>query len=106
MSMLRWRWHYCSNISDTKRAWCGIQALKKAVHFRPDIVMVPIGTSGLDGYQVAKRLRALRREPPLRIVAVTSYGQESDRQRSREAGFVVHLVNPVGINDLVQALGD
>jgi CheY-like chemotaxis protein len=83
----------------------GIQALKKAVDFRPDIVLLDIAMSGLDGYQVAKRLRALRQEPPLRIVAVTTYGQESDRQRSREAGFDVHLVKPVEINHLVQALG-
>jgi two-component system CheB/CheR fusion protein len=84
----------------------GIAALKKAVDFRPDIVLLDIAMPGIDGYEVARRLRALRQERPLRIVAVTGFGQEADRQKSRAAGFDVHLVKPVEVNDLVQALGD
>jgi PAS domain S-box-containing protein len=73
----------------------GQQALSTAVSFRPDVVLLDIGMPGLDGYEVARRLRALRRSEPLRIIAVTGWGQEADRTRSREAGFDVHLVKPV-----------
>ena len=73
----------------------GLQALQMAVEFRPDVVLLDIGMPGLDGYEVARRLRALKRERPLRIIAITGWGQEADRTRSREAGFDVHLVKPV-----------
>ncbi len=58
-------------------------------------MLLDIGLPGIDGYEVARRLRALRRERPLRIIAITGWGQDADRQRSREAGFDVHLVKPV-----------
>ena len=73
----------------------GQQALSTALEFRPDVVLLDIGMPGLDGYEVARRLRALKRGEPLRIIAVTGWGQEADRTRSREAGFDVHLVKPV-----------
>jgi two-component system CheB/CheR fusion protein len=66
-----------------------------AVEFRPDVVLLDIGMPGLDGYEVARRLRALKPAHPMRIVAITGWGQEADRSRSREAGFDVHLVKPV-----------
>ncbi|MFL6574432.1 MAG: response regulator, partial [Burkholderiales bacterium] len=73
----------------------GRQALRMALEFRPDVVLLDIGMPGLDGYEVARQLRALKRERPLRIIAITGWGQEADRTRSREAGFDVHLVKPV-----------
>jgi len=73
----------------------GLQALRMALEFRPDVVLVDIGMPGLDGYEVARRLRVLKRDRPLRIIAITGWGQEADRTRSREAGFDVHLVKPV-----------
>jgi PAS domain S-box-containing protein len=75
-----------------------------AVDFWPDIVLLDIGMPGIDGYEVARRLRAVRQERALRIVAVTGFGQETDRKKSREAGFDMHLVKPVAIDDLAQAL--
>ncbi len=84
----------------------GIQALRAAVDFRPDVVLLDIAMPGIDGYEVARQLRAIKKDSPLRIIAVTGYGQESDRQKSREAGFDVHLVKPVEVNDLAQALGE
>jgi CheY-like chemotaxis protein len=59
-----------------------------------------IGLPGMDGYEVARRLR---QQPGLKdtvLVAVTGYGQESDRQRSQEAGFDHHLVKPVNMQEL------
>ena len=82
----------------------GLQALRMAVEFRPDVVLLDIGMPGLDGYEVARRLRALKRVKPLRIVAVTGWGLEADRARSREAGFDLHLVKPVDPTVLTSAI--
>jgi PAS domain S-box-containing protein len=73
----------------------GPTALHLASTSRPDMVLLDIGLPGMDGYEVGRRLRA---EPALRdviLVAVTGYGQEEDRRRSREAGFDHHLTKPV-----------
>jgi PAS domain S-box-containing protein len=81
----------------------GAQALEKAGEFRPDVVFLDIGMPGLDGYEVARQLRALKKGP-LRIVAVTGWGQDADKRRSHEAGFDLHLVKPVDVVDLAKAL--
>jgi CheY-like chemotaxis protein/anti-sigma regulatory factor (Ser/Thr protein kinase) len=82
----------------------GREAVQAAAQFNPDIVLLDIGMPGMDGYEVARRLRALKRERRFRIVAVTGWGQEADREKSREAGFDLHLVKPVDPQDLVDAL--
>ena len=91
---------------ETRVAHDGIAALRVAGEFRPDIVLLDIGMPGLDGYEVARRLRSLAKDRRLRIVAVTGWGQEADRLLSREAGFDLHLVKPVDATDLAQALND
>ncbi len=91
---------------ETRVTHDGIEALRVASEFRPDIVLLDIGMPGLDGYEVARRLRSLAKDRPLRIVAVTGWGQDADRQRSHEAGFDLHLVKPVDATDLAQALND
>ncbi len=82
----------------------GHAAFEAVGQFRPDIVLLDIGMPGLDGYEVARRLRALQQERPLRIVAVTGWGTEDDRRKSQEAGFDLHLVKPVDPEDLTRAL--
>ena len=82
----------------------GAQALRMAAQFQPDIVLLDIGMPGLNGYEVARRMRALERRRPLRIVAITGWDQEADRTRSREAGFDLHLVKPVDPNLLTRLL--
>ena len=65
-----------------------------AVELRPDVIFLDIGLPGADGYAVA---RQVRREPGLErvvLIAMTGYGQESDRRRSEESGFSYHLVKP------------
>src|SRR5205085_2444598 len=84
----------------------GVQALHMAADFRPDVVLLDIGMPGLDGYEVARRLRALRKERPFRVVAVTGWGQETERAKSAEAGFDLHLVKPLAAPDLEKALSD
>jgi DNA-binding response OmpR family regulator len=74
-------------------AFEGLSALKLARAFRPDIAILDIGLPGMDGYRLA---RALREEngPDIVLIALTSYGEEEDRRRSRNAGFDHHLVKP------------
>lgn len=73
----------------------GPAALAEAPGWQPEVVLLDIGLPGIDGYEVARRLR---QEPSLAgilLVAMTGYGQERDRELSREAGFDHHLVKPV-----------
>jgi CheY-like chemotaxis protein len=63
---------------------------------------VDIGLPVMDGHELARRIR--ERSPSTRLVAVTGYGQESDRHRSAEAGFAVHLVKPVDVDALRAAV--
>jgi CheY-like chemotaxis protein len=83
----------------------GAIGIEAAHRFRPDIVLCDIGIpGGMDGYAVA---RAFRQDPELAstyLVAITGYGQEEDRRRSREAGFNVHLTKPVDFDDLQRQL--
>jgi PAS domain S-box-containing protein len=72
----------------------GAEGLTRALALAPDAVIVDIGLPGVDGYSIARRLRQ-EGPPGLLLVAVTGYGQEGDRRRSREAGFDVHLTKPV-----------
>jgi PAS domain S-box-containing protein len=69
----------------------GPTALEVALDYRPDVVLLDIGLPKLDGYEVAKKLRQQLVLKNVVLVAMTGYGQESDRQRSREAGFNYHL---------------
>ncbi|WP_170162281.1 ATP-binding protein [Caldimonas tepidiphila] len=73
----------------------GPSALAEARRFRPRLVLLDIGLPGMDGYQVAQALRADPSLAGLRIVALTGWGSERDRQRAREAGFDHHLTKPV-----------
>lgn len=74
----------------------GTSALAKAVEFKPQVAVLDVGLPDMDGYQLAGRMRALTQLPAnLRLIALTGYGGDEERQRSREAGFDVHLVKPV-----------
>jgi signal transduction histidine kinase/CheY-like chemotaxis protein len=88
----------------TSVAHDGYAALAMAAEFRPDVVLLDIGMPGLDGYEVARRLRAMQGERALKIVAITGWGQQSDKQKTQEAGFDLHLVKPVSVGDLAKAL--
>jgi PAS domain S-box-containing protein len=89
---------------DVRTAADGAAALEVARAYRPDVVLLDLGLPGLDGYEVARRLR---REPGLGgvlLVALTGYGQEDDRRRTREAGFDHHLVKPADLERLRHVL--
>ena len=72
----------------------GLTGLDRALALEPDAAVIDIGLPGLDGYEVARRVRAAGHADVL-LVAVTGYGQSGDRQRSGEAGFDAHLTKPV-----------
>jgi PAS domain S-box-containing protein len=82
----------------------GPTALEVALDYRPDVVLLDIGLPKLDGYEVAKKLRQQLVFKNVVLVAMTGYGQESDRLRSREAGFNYHLVKPVDQKQLSEVL--
>jgi CheY-like chemotaxis protein len=68
------------------------------------VVLCDIGLPGLDGYGVARKLRANPATATARLIAVSAYGQDEYRRRSYEAGFEQHLVKPVDPHDLLKAL--
>jgi signal transduction histidine kinase/CheY-like chemotaxis protein len=81
-------------------AYNGPTALEAADSFRPEVVLLDIGLPELDGYEVARRLRENPRTQAALLIAVSGYGQDTDRDRSREAGFAHHLVKPIDFADL------
>ena len=82
----------------------GRAALQTAAQFRPDAVFLDIGLPGMDGYEIAERLRELPQAARTVLVAITGYGQDEDRRRSREAGIDHHLVKPVAPDALLKLL--
>ncbi len=81
----------------------GFQALELAIAARPTVVLLDIGLPGMDGYEVCRRLRA-EGLTDTRVIAMTGYGQDKDRQRAMEAGFDEHTVKPVEFEKLTKIL--
>ena len=78
---------------EVKTANAGPAGLQATLSQNPDVVLLDIGLPGIDGYEVARRIRE-KTDKPL-LIAMTGYGQNEDRERSKEAGFKYHLVKPV-----------
>ncbi len=96
-------WPGSSNSSATRSGspTTALEAIEAAREYRPAVVLLDIGLPGMDGYQVATRLRE---DPCCRdalIIAVTGYGQDQDRRGPEESGFDHHLVKPVDYEQLV-----
>jgi PAS domain S-box-containing protein len=87
---------------DVREAHDGPSAIAAATEVHPDVGILDIGLPVMDGYELARRLRTMC--PGIQFVAVSGYGQESDQHRSRECGFVEHLVKPVSLNDIAALL--
>jgi CheY-like chemotaxis protein len=84
----------------------GLEAIEKTQRFAPEIVMMDLGMPKLDGIEAARRLRALPGGSAFRLVALTGWGQETDRERTRQAGFDAHLVKPADPETLAAVLSD
>ena len=82
----------------------GYEGLRRAAEALPDIALVDIGLPGIDGYEVARRMRQDPATSHVKLIALTGYGQESDRRRALDAGFDAHLVKPVDMSRLLEVL--
>ncbi len=89
---------------ETRGAHDGEAALQVAAELRPTIGLLDIGLPGMDGYELAGKLRGHHCCPGVKLVAITGYGQPSDRQRAADAGFSAHLVKPVGLDAIEQVI--
>ena len=83
----------------------GPSGLESVSSFAPDAVLLDLGLPGLDGYEVARRIRSLPDGERYLLIAVTGYGAARDRERSAEAGFDAHLIKPVDADQLFAILG-
>ena len=90
--------------AEVQVAYDGAEAMRMFDDWPPTHVLMDLGMPGMDGYEAARRLRANHPDCPFRLIAVTGWGQEEDRQRTREAGFDEHLVKPVRLEELKEVL--
>lgn len=91
---------------ETQIAHDGAQGLLLACSWQPQTALIDIGMPAMDGYEVARHLRSLPEGKTMRLIAVTGYGQPSDRERALGAGFDFHLTKPVEIEELKRLIED
>ena len=84
----------------------GIEGMENARSFRPDVILLDIALPRLNGFDTARRIRAQPWGKNIYLIALTGYGQDEDRRRSREAGFDYHMVKPVDFSELKKVLSD
>jgi signal transduction histidine kinase len=88
----------------TRTGYSAQDALDLAVAFEPEVMLLDIGLPEMDGYEVARRIRASGRPAGVKLIALTGYGQVDDLRRAQEAGFDDHLVKPVDFETLSRSL--
>lgn len=84
----------------------GLEAVEKAGQLSPDIILLDIGLPKINGFEAARRIRQQSQGKSLRLVALTGWGQDTDRQKSREAGFDAHIAKPVELEVLTKLLAE
>lgn len=82
----------------------GLQAVDVAPAFAPEVAIVDIGLPGIDGYEVARRLRAQPQTGHTLLIALSGYGEDDDKQRAAAAGFDHHLTKPVDLEQIARLL--
>ena len=90
---------------ETREAHDGLEAVRVALEFQPDVVLMDIGLPVLNGYESAARIKAEMTHAPV-LVALTGWGQEEDRRKAKAAGFDAHLVKPVDHDALTRLIAD
>ncbi|WP_295686836.1 CHASE3 domain-containing protein [uncultured Nevskia sp.] len=90
--------------NETAMAHDGLEALRIFDTFKPEVVLLDIGLPKLNGYEVARKIRSLPGGDRITLVALTGWGQEDDRRKTREAGFDKHLVKPANYAELTAYL--
>ena len=88
----------------TRMAHDGLEALKVAEDFLPEVILLDIGLPKLNGYEVCRHIRQQGWGARMVIIALTGWGQEEDKAKSKEAGFNFHMVKPVDVADLGKLL--
>jgi DNA-binding response OmpR family regulator len=88
---------------EVETAFDGLAAIEATAAFRPDVVLLDISLPKLNGYEAALRIRAQRPDGVV-VIALTGWGREEDRRRTREAGFDLHLTKPVDPEELEKLL--
>lgn len=91
---------------DVRTVHDGLAAVETAASFRPEIVLLDIGLPKLNGYEAARRIRSEHWGKRMYLMALTGWGQDKDRERSKEAGFDCHLVKPIDPVELMKRLAD
>ena len=91
---------------ETRTAHDGVEALDAAAAFRPDFVLLDIGLPKLNGYEVARKIRGEPWGKDIALIALSGWGQDEDRRKSREAGFDGHLIKPVDYATLTKLLAE
>lgn len=89
---------------ETEVATDGLEAIEKARNYQPDVILLDIGLPKLNGYEVCRRIREQSENQNALIVALTGWGQDEDRFKSKEAGFDRHLVKPIELTTLEDLL--
>ena len=89
---------------EVRTAHDGLAAVAEAEAFRPNVILLDIGLPKMHGHEVAQRIRKERGNDVV-VIALTGWGQEEDRRRSREAGVDYHLTKPVNFDELNKLLG-
>ena len=92
--------------NETHTAYDGLEAVKAAAMFKPEVVLLDIGLPKMNGFEAARKIRADAWGKTMVLVALTGWGQEEDREKSREAGFDGHLVKPVDHAALTKLLAE
>jgi len=82
----------------------GLSGIELIAKVKPEVALIDIGLPELDGYEVARRIRRRPELDPVKLIAVTGFGQEEDRRKALEAGFDAHLVKPVDLTELQRLL--
>ena len=84
----------------------GIQGIAIVEQYRPEVVLCDLGLPGIDGYEVARRLRHRSDLSVIHLISTSGYGQEEDKQRALQAGFDAHLVKPIDFRKLQRLLSE
>ncbi|HVX94956.1 MAG TPA: hybrid sensor histidine kinase/response regulator [Polyangia bacterium] len=87
---------------DVQLAYQADEALSRVDHFAPDVALLDVGLAEMSGHELGRRLR--QRHAAVKLIALTGYGQPSDREASRRAGFAAHLVKPVSLSRILDVI--
>jgi CheY-like chemotaxis protein len=92
--------------NDVRTANDGLEAVKVASEFRPEVILMDVGMPRMNGLDATRRIREQDWGRRMTVIALTGWGQGGDRERSREAGCDGHLVKPVNLPDLEKVLAE